>query len=692
MTNISLCDNFEYIHEWFPSVLVIAILLLLFGVYLLINHKNKKDSFIRYIRYFLLPFTLLSGFLVYYWGYQFGKPEATFFNAGTIPNFFESIFSTTRLFILGNDLVEISDNIKHVPIFHAMFSLTAFLAAFIFISFMAHVFFKDWLTRTKIKFIRPAENHFFFGINNASLSLSKDLLKDDKNRLVVFINDFCELDNQNDYLHIHENAYVLKRKSILESINLEKEEGLLQLFKSKGNHEQSENCMKNVFHRLTVLKKKINNRNTHLYFFSDDDDWNIKQARLTIAELKELIETKNKKGEKVIRPKSIRIHVATWNEISEKHFKDSLPESLQNIKVEVHNYATLVSRKLIEKYHPVDFIEIDSEQAIAKTDFNALIIGFGQIGTHVLRKLIEQGQFVGSEFKVTVIDGLMHVKEGRFAHLYPGVKDNYDVDFIEAEVGHHTFYKTVKDLIDKVNYIVIALGNDELNIQTALEILEINSIKGRNKLGIFIQLEDESHWKETLDKYKSQINIFGESDEVFSESNILQRNVEMSGRLVHQVYHKLYGGEKSFDLISRHDQLSNISAAEHLYAKVKLLGSDSLKEFSSSFDCRDAFVQSLKNNQELNLSIGEHLRWNAFHFIHGWTTLPMDQIPGNTPEEKYKKRKNNELRIHSCLISWEDLVDLKKVIGKDMQEADTNSVLHLYDFINAPYLNENEQN
>lgn len=678
------------IHEFGPTLLIVVILLLLFGVYLLINHKNKKDSFIRYIRYFLLPVTFLGGLAVYFWGYQFGKPEATFFNAETIPNFFESIFSTTRLFILGNDLIEISDNIKHVPLFHAMFSLTVFLAAFIFISFLAHVFFKDWLTRTKIKFIRPAENHFFFGINNASLSLSKDLLKDDKNTLVVFINDFCDLDNQQDYLYIHENAYVLKRKSILESINLEKEEGLLQLFKKKESHEKSENCTENVFHRLTVLKKKIDNRDTHIYFFSDDDDWNIKHARQAIAELNELIETKNKNGEIAIKPKSIRIHVATWNEISEKHFINSL-ENNRCISVVVHNYATLVSRKLIEKYHPVDFIEIDSEQAIAKTDFNALIIGFGQIGTHVLRKLIEQGQFVGSEFKVTVIDKLMHVKEGRFEHLYPGVKDNYDVDFIEAEVGHHTFYKTVKDLIDKVNYIVIALGNDELNIQTALELLEINSIKERKLFRIFIQLEDENHWKETLYKYESQISIFGESDEVFSESNILQRDVEMSGKLVHQVYNNLYGGKDSFEFITRHEQLSNISAAEHLYAKVKLLGNNSLVEFSSNFDSNDAFIKSLKNDQELNMSIGEHLRWNAFHFIHGWTTLPMGQIPGNTPKEKYGNRKNTELRIHSCLISWEDLDKLKNVLENDMQIADTNSVLHLYDFINAPYQDDQTQ-
>lgn len=668
----------DAVNEWLPTAIIAAILLLLYAIYHLFYNRNKKEGFIRFIRYFLLPFTFFGGLAVYYWGYQFGKAEATLFNADAIPNFLESIFSTTRLFILGNDLIEIDPDFKHNPMFHAMFALVASLVAFIFISFMAHVFFKDWITKRRIKRMKPTENHFFFGINHAALSLSSDLAGKGTDRLVVFINDFCELDDQHQYAHVHENACVIKRKSIFESINLEKEEGLLQLFKSKGEHKQSEACTEVVFHRLSVLKKKIKKVETHLYFLSDGDDWNIKQARQAINELSEMEEAEKRRDTDFTFP-AVKIHVITYDEISEKYFMISLTNLPGFISVIVHNYATLVSRKLIEQFHPVDFIGIDRKKTVATTDFNALIIGLGQIGTHVLRKLIEQGQFVGSNFKATVIDRLIHLQEGRFEHLYPGVKINYDVQFVEAEVGHRTFYETVRKLIDQTNYIIIALGQDELNIQTALEILEINS---KNEKKLFIQLEDESHWKETLKKHESQIRIFGASDEVFSERNILQREVEMSGRLVHQVYNILYNSSDSFDKISRYEQLSNISAAEHLYAKVRLLGYKNLDDFSCRFANNDAYISSLTKIQELNLSIGEHLRWNAFHFIHGWTTLHMDQIPGETMDEKYKNRKNTVLRLHSCLISWENLVKLQQIIGRDMQIADTDSVKHLYDFIN----------
>ena len=233
-----------------------------------------------------------------------------------------------------------------------------------------------------------------------------------------------------------------------------------------------------------------------------------------------------------------------------------------------------------------------------------------------------------------------------------------------------------------MNYIVIALGNDNLNIQTALEIIEINSIRHKKSMKIFVQLEDESHWRETLIEFKEQIAFFGESCTVFSEKNILQSGAERQGRIVHEVYCNLYGDNRPFNEITRHEQLSNISVAEHLYAKVKLLGYKLLTDFSAKHHDSEAYKNSLSNIQKQNLSIGEHLRWNAFHYVHGWTSLPIMEISGSNQEGKYKNRKNKSLRMHSCLISWEELNNLGKVLGENMQKADIDSVENLYNFIN----------
>jgi hypothetical protein len=360
-----------------------------------------------------------------------------------------------------------------------------------------------------------------------------------------------------------------------------------------------------------------------------------------------------------------------------------------DIVVIKHHFATLISRHLIGNHHPVDFVGIDAMNAKAKTDFNTLIIGFGQIGTQVLRRLIEQGQFEGSTFNATVIDKYMNILQGRFEHLYPGVKANYNIHFVEAEIGHTKFYLEIKKVIDRINYIVIALGNDNLNIQMALELLEINSIKNKKLLKIFVQLDDESHWRETLSEYKNQIGIFGESCKVFSEKNILQGEAEKQGRIVHKVYCNLYGDSRPFDKITSHEQLSNISVAEHLYAKVRLLGYDSLESFSAKYSNNEEYKENLSEVQKLNLSIGEHLRWNAFHFVQGWTSLPIAEILGDNQDEKYKNRKNTDVKMHSCLTSWQELEELSDIIGRDMQKADIDSVENLYNFINNKIPNSN---
>lgn len=669
---------FSFNIEIMSNTAVVLVIFILFTFYLY-SFRMKKEGFIQFIRHFLLPFTFISGFVVYFIGYQFGNPHGGW--GSVIPNFLESIFSTTRLFILGNDLVEIKECVKDNAFFHAMFSLTAALAAFIFISFIAQVFFKNLIVRGRIKRKKATENHFFFGINQSTLSLSTDLLKKD-NRLVVFVNDLYEKEDQRFYSELSDDAYVIKRKSFLESISLEKEEGLLQLFQNKKKHAHNEVHNDDIFHNLQVLKNKIGIAETHLYFLTDDEDWNIELAKQTLLELEQLE-----------LEKPIRIHIGTYSEILDKHFQKWSKLKLEKISVIIHHYASIVSRQLITKYHPVDFVEINPDTANVKTDFNALIIGFGQIGTHVLRKLIEHGQFVGSTFHATIIDKFMNILEGRFEHLYPEVKTNYDLNFVEAEAGHAKFYAAIKTVINKTNYLVISLGNDNLNIQTALEILEINSIKTNGNIKIFIQLESESHWKETLTEFKDKIYIFGNSNEIYSEENILQSISKTRGRLVHNVYNEIIypdPNNKPFDEISLHEQQSNISVAEHLYAKVRLLGYNDLNDFSNKFVNNEDYKKSVSDIQKLNLSIGEHLRWNAFHFIHGWTTIPIEKIAGKEKKEKYKNRKNVKFREHSCLTSWEKLKELEAVIGEDMQKADIVSVENLYNFIKHNQNTNNE--
>ena len=96
------------------------------------------------------------------------------------------------------------------------------------------------------------------------------------------------------YSKLSDCAYVLKRKSFLDSISLEKEEGLFEFIKDKKNHNHDVEHSGEIFHNLKVLKNKIGVVETHLYLLTDDEDWNIKNSKLLLNELNSLLESKKK--------------------------------------------------------------------------------------------------------------------------------------------------------------------------------------------------------------------------------------------------------------------------------------------------------------------------------------------------------------------------------------------------------------
>lgn len=636
-------------------VLLIPVIVLVLVYYLFF--KWKRNGFICFIRQVMLPFTLAGGMSVYFYGYYMYSREF-------LPSLLEAIFSTGRLFILGNDLVEIDEGIKQSSIFHAFFSLIGASAVFIFTSFILHVFCKEFFVRSKIKRMAPNVNHFFFGMNRASFSLSNDLLKK-KNGLIVFVKDVCVEDDYSLFPSITEaGAYVIKRQSVWECIHLEKDEGIVQVKNSMENHLGTTDD-EVFFCHLDVLKNKIIEAKTHLYFLTENEDWNITMADRVICELKGLNKSR-----------LIQIHIGIQTEGTFEQYCERTRMCSSGICVKLHYTALIIARQLIYAHHPVDSINIDIDKAVATSDFNAMIIGFGQIGCQVLRKLIEQGQFVGSDFHATVVDRSMNTLKGRFEYLYPEVTSNYNLDFIQAEVGHSVFYNVLKERINKLNYIVVALGDDKLNMLTAIDIQNMVRTKSDRKFKILVQIRNNIHYYNLPEQSLDRIFIFGRDSEVYTDNIIVQGEQERRGRKIHDVYNYQFNTTIRFDELSLFKQLSNISCAEHLYCKLRLVGIT--EQNVKSLENRTVFLNNLTTVQKQNLAHGEHLRWNAFHFCNGWTILDVNDLP---EKPAYADRQDEQTRKHVCLVSWTDLLFVGNKLGRDLQDLDLATVENIYDFI-----------
>ena len=136
-------------------------------------------------------------------------------------------------------------------------------------------------------------------------------------------------------------------------------------------------------------------------------------------------------------------------------------------------------------YHPINYVDTDRERGCVTSTFTGLLLGFGQTGQEALDFLYSFGAFLGpngrrSPFEFAVYDSRMEELSGRYLAARRGM-DFSTIHFIESSVGSTgfwdqftTFDRTVfrKPFFERVNYVIVSLGDDELNFRTGCDLFD----------------------------------------------------------------------------------------------------------------------------------------------------------------------------------------------------------------------------
>ena len=77
---------------------------------------------------------------------------------------------------------------------------------------------------------------------------------------------------------------------------------------------------------------------------------------------------------------------------------------------------------------------------------------------------------------------------------------------------------------------------------------------------------------------------------------------------------------------------------------------------------------TLSEDEKLLAAQEEHLRWNAFHIVNGWTRLTIEEA--KTYEQSKKIRKIEEKKKSLSLVDWDELDDVSKYLGEDVKSYD----------------------
>jgi len=404
--------------------------------------------------------------------------------------------------------------------------------------------------------------------------------------------------------------------------------------------------------------------------------------------------------EKNMHPEGLDIFVLTLSEWDREEIEAITQEKENNKRkypytVHITNEVDIITRQMIGMHPPFECPGLNfNEKGEASRDFTVIILGFGTMGQRAFLRLVMNGQFAGSRMRAIIIDKDMDNVRDCFLHRYPGLDLCCDMEFNNIDVHCKDFFAFLNK-VNNVDYVVIALSSDETNKQTALDIRLHYERKDINALP-FIAVSEK---KGSLHKVKQDENIFifGCREEVYKESVIIHAEADRMAKAVNDVYKEMYGGQPWHEL-DWFLQESNRASADFIPAMLKLAGLDEKAAMSK---------ESLAETKALAevLSQTEHLRWMAFHAAMGYRPISIkemqqrfDKYNGELKSRKHLDycRRDSEARLHSCLVSWDELDKVSEVYRelahragntkeqkRDFKDNDRDIIKHIPLFLKA---------
>lgn len=385
---------------------------------------------------------------------------------------------------------------------------------------------------------------------------------------------------------------------------------------------------------------------------------------------------------------------------------------------------------------------------------SVLAIGGGQLGMELVRSAMVCGITDNYQFDIQIIDQNAKTLEKQFRcfsaykHCFDGSaqtdeeadrKANAPIKLPDIFCGEDGLGTSIKPVFHEVdcrstdfdavlenhcrhsNYIVVATGDDELNISTArylqrwyarFDIIH-RRVPSRPPM-IFAAIRNSERYealkcleKEKAAKCAQQLFLFGNHQDIFSADEILSRKLDASAAVFNDcyAYDKVDKSDKlkldnlctpleqrthmrdALFKLSQVMQLSNHTVALHsLYKLQDLLFSAGLPRELLKYrynaktrnyvDTAFLFHTMAKQIRSCGEKLHrlEHRRWNLFYLLDGWECFPMQMIP-DCLNAKYTPREDKPhqlplIKLHGCLVPFDDLDKLGKLCKKDFKGYD----------------------
>lgn len=357
--------------------------------------------------------------------------------------------------------------------------------------------------------------------------------------------------------------------------------------------------------------------------------------------------------------------------------------------VTVFQEANLVSRLLVQNYPPSNYVSFDGNGK-AQDNFEAVVIGFGQIGQAVLRSLVMNGQFYGSRFRADVFALDCDRANGFFDDSFREVLTRYDIHFHTDDGRSREMFSFLRQRAGSLKYVVICTGSEKMNRQIAQD---LNTFFLRNGFSVPV-LQCSYSGVRFLDGDGNSANLC----KLYQPEILTMQQLDKMAMMLN--YYYMQGSSKTpleewmaCDYFSR---MSSRASADFIDAFLKAAGVSAEEAAGGKWNLSEAQME--------NLARTEHMRWCAFHFCMGFTPMSPEEFRERGRTHRMQKDagnsrpirigKNMEGRSHACLIPWEELPDLGcreaefTGVTVDYQDMDRRNVLAIPEMLQIRMKNQ----
>ena len=679
---------------------------------------SRKERLLKVLAC-LMGFFFISGTVIYIFTFpKIGIDHRVQFNNAEL--IIRSMICSLDMFMLDVDS-NILDRLDSHPILKGLITSQAALSFICTVTLLISLIYSRakafYLLHRKTQ-ISSAKSHLyiFFGVNENSKLLAKDIHERDSKSVIVFIDNAVVKDDENDSWDNIVALFTHRQKTF----DLADDSKALVAISSAQlcdvEEEWLETRSPDIFAMIGLdrirdfirdLSRFPNESQLHLFFLSDDEDFNIR-CLFNLAKDSTLLSIAADKGVE----HCIYCH-ARYNGPN-RIVEDLAIRKHLNVEIVDSSHLAVELIKSTPEDQPVRTALLsETSPAMVKRPLECLIVGFGEVGRDSFRFLYEFGTFMQlkdgkpceAKPTITAVDSEMKYIAGLFQIHKPALKFNSEsgpLSLLDLDWHEEDFFskclgeKQCRDL----NYIVLALGDDDQNILLATTIFrQIRRYReDMSHLKIMVRCvryEKLEMMRKVADHYNKGIGggsnevirLFGSPKDIYSYKTVVKDDLKRRGKSYYDNYARLRGEEADWEKRRRNLTAVSVSpSGEQGYPNI-----DSLRKLrrQESQDMANALHASTKtwllrqalgeecdwtdfvsrifdfdgipdrkgshseiyypglspeeNEIMLRLAMLEHARWNSAHELLGYVI--------NNAGHKCEERT----QLHNCLRPWEEL-------------------------------------